>query len=136
LGTLLYATPHIGNIMGEITPVPSLMSILVHGGVRVDLRMDCVQATAAERDWPALADGRSAYRLPFVIDLNGEPALRCCVIVAESQPPLRLCSGLVGLEGADVRQPEHRFTVRLLAARLRARQAHDSGDVESGAGGN
>ncbi len=118
MGRLLYATPHVAEIMREISPQPSLISILLHGGVRVSVDMQCLQATAEDRHWPALADGRRAYRVPFEIEFNDEAALRCCVIAAESHAPLRLCSGIVGLEGMNVRKPENRFSVCLLAARL------------------
>ena len=118
VGRLLYATPHVAEIMSEISPQPPLISILLHGGVRVSVDMQCLQATAEDRHWPALADGRRAYRVPFEIEFNDEAALRCRVIAAESHAPLRLCSGILGLEGMNVRKPENRFSVCLLAARL------------------
>jgi hypothetical protein len=117
LGELLWGTPHVGRIFDEIVRLPSWISILLNLGVRPAFTMHYEQAIHEARELPALADGRPAWRVPFEITLNREPALRCYVIAAPNEPPLQLCGGIIGLEGADVRDPQHRFTVRLLAAR-------------------
>jgi hypothetical protein len=118
LGELLWGTPHVGRIFDEIVRLPSWISILLNLGVRPAFTMHYDQAIREGRALPGLADGRAAWRVPFEITLNNEPALRCYVIAAPNEPPLQLCGGIIGLEGADVRDPEHRFMVRLLAARL------------------
>ena len=82
VGRLLYATPHVAEIMSEISPQPPLISFLLHGGARVSVDMQCLQATAEDRHWPALADGRRAYRVPFEIEFNDEAAC-----AAASSPP-------------------------------------------------
>jgi len=117
LGELLWATPHVGQIFNEIVRLPSWISILLNLGVRPIFTIHYEQALRESRALPALADGRNAYRVPFEITLNDELALRCYVTAAPNEPPLQLCGGIVALEGADVRDPQHRFTVRLLAAR-------------------
>jgi hypothetical protein len=119
-GGVIQQTPPLARIIQPILPSAPIWALLIppkvgflfsgtNGGLRPD-----------ERRLPALAGGQSAYLLPLVITFNKEPVLQCVLSVVDPSPPVHLCAGVVGVDGAQVQDPACRFTMRLLAARRTA----------------
>lgn len=118
IGKLLWRAPVVGKIFDEVVPRPSILSIVLNLGFRVNFSPKFDQVVREERRLPPLSDAeRAAVRVPIEIGVNNETLMRFELIAAPPVPPLRLCTGILGAEGANVRDPDHRFVLRLLAAR-------------------
>lgn len=118
IGKLLWRAPVVGEIFDEIVPRPSILSIVLNLGFRVNFSPKFERVAREDRRLPALAAAAgTAVRVPIEIGVNNETLMRFELIVAPPNPPLRLCTGILGAEGANVRDPNHRFVLRLLAAR-------------------
>lgn len=118
IGKLLWRAPVVGKIFDEVVPRPSILSIVLNLGFRVNFSPKFERVVREDRRLPALLETTStAVRVPIEIGVNNETLMRFELIAAPPVPPLRLCTGILGAEGANVRDPNHRFVLRLLAAR-------------------
>jgi hypothetical protein len=118
--------------------LPTLLGILQDGGVLqsllmqvvgpppilaifrgIDVRVSCALDKASPvTEPPAIpcASG-SIHRVPVHLAVNDEPKLDLELEVGASDPPLRLCGGILGVRGVASRGPERTVTLELLAAR-------------------
>ena len=106
----------------EVIDKPSVLSVIVHLGVRVSVRhrFDKAQPLA-----PVAVGGRqvAVYELPVELQLNGVPALRSKVLVTEPRSPLNLSAGILGMDAFQPRDPTARVSSRVRAARRRPEDA-------------
>ena len=94
---IVESSPAAETILRGVVEQPSLWSRLTHLGVDGNV-------TTSPRDirpidpnpWGLPA---AAYRLPFGLSLNGQPALDGTLAVTEPRPPLLASAGILGLGG-------------------------------------
>jgi len=117
LGEVIRETPPLARVVQPIIPSPPFWALLIPGGLSYSFKIMAPNPQEDRRPLPALDGGRRAYLLPVMIDINGEPAIQCVLSVTDPLPPVELCAGVVGIDGARVSDPSCKFNVRLLAAR-------------------
>ena len=109
-------SPSLRALLYQVVDVPSLFSVLWHFGVRVSL----AENFAGTQRGPATALGPSTvatWQAPIELRLNGAPALRCRLLVADPHSPLALCAGVVAITAASPSHPQRTVTMQLLGAR-------------------
>ena len=57
-----------------------------------------------------------AYYFPWLVRLNGEPALNITLIASSPRPPLLICGGVVGLLAEKIGDEETYMTLRVVSA--------------------
>jgi hypothetical protein len=117
--SIVQRTAGLEDIMFKIVDLPSLWSIIKHGGVTASFRMLSKQiAPAPATDW-GLPETLPLYHLPFVMELNGQPALNITLAVTSPDSPLLPCAGVVGLM-AKRPDDEKRFLILRVVSAKRA----------------
>lgn len=110
-------TPGLRDILWEIAEKPSAWSIVRRGG-RIDTMID-VRETPVRVDsgpWPSVT-ATGVFRMPLRLLLNGQPTLRCALMVTAPRPPLLTCAGIIGIEAGPPEGSTKHLSVRLVASR-------------------
>lgn len=107
------------DILWTVLDKPSVFSVIGNLGVRVSVHEDFAKAQQLA---PLTIAGQTfaAYELPVELQLNGRPALRSKVVVAEPASPLNLSAGILRLDAFQPSDPTARVSIRVLAARRAA----------------
>jgi hypothetical protein len=114
-------TEGLQDILLRVVRKPSLWSVIKHVGVSVDFHFDVAHmGPAPAGPWGPLA--RSAlYYVPFLVDLNHQPALKVTFVVTNPRPPLLSCGGIIGMLAEKPGDSETYLTLRIVSARLAGR---------------
>jgi hypothetical protein len=119
--SIVQRTAGLEDIMFKILDLPSLWSIIKHGGVTASFRMLSKQiAPAPAADW-GLPETLPLYHLPFVMELNGQPALNITLAVTSPDSPLLPCAGVVGLIAKRPDDEKRFLLLRVVSAKRAAR---------------
>ncbi|HKE01968.1 MAG TPA: hypothetical protein VKE69_13215 [Planctomycetota bacterium] len=115
---LFRQTPPLEAVRARLADVvvdaPSILNVLVHFGVSIDIRPDFRAVEPRASDVPSSA---GALALPIEFDINEALAFRYRLVVVPPDPPLQVAAGVIAIEGEHPSDPSRRFTIRLLAAR-------------------
>ena len=111
-------TPGLADVLASVVDIP-WFSILSHGGRMPGIEIENlnpVRALESVEWW--LPSGTPLYAKPFLLHLNGKPALLCQLAVIAPQPPFLASAGIVGIaaQRPDGKGPQ--LSIRLIAARL------------------
>jgi hypothetical protein len=117
LGEVIRETPPLARVIRPVLPAPPLWALLFPPKPDISIGNQERDFKEDERPLPALAGGRRAYLLPLTLSISKQPVIGCVLSVTDPSPPLHLCAGVVGVDGAQVQDPSCKFTMRLLAAR-------------------
>lgn len=111
-------TPDLQGIMWKVVSLPSIWSIVKHGGVTAWLGIDFedVRPLSLPAGWD-LPVHAPAYVLPLSVTLNQKPALETTLIVTDPRPSLRACGGIVGFLAQNPDDEENYLTLRVISAR-------------------
>ncbi len=109
-------TDGLEDLFRALIHLPSLWSIVWRRGVEMTLTFDGVPAPLAPGDWEPTPVA-PAYYFPWLVQLNGQPALKLTLITTTAQRPLLLCGGVVGLLAEKVGDNETWMTFRIVSAR-------------------
>lgn len=111
-------TEGLEDLLKKLIELPSLWSILRHRGVEMTITFDgdVLPSPARATEWN-LESSAAAYYFPWLLRLNGNPALKITLVVTSPQPPLRLCGGVVGLLAEKIGDDQTYMTFRVLSAR-------------------
>lgn len=118
--SLVQNTPNLAPLLEQVIAKPSILSVVFHRGIKLSIEPQFHELDADEREFPGLPRV-AAFRIPLHLQVNGSVAVRCNWIVVPPDPPLRLCAGVIGVEGEHPEDPSHRFALRVLAARRGAK---------------
>jgi hypothetical protein len=110
-------TEHLKDILFQLVDLPSVWSMVRHGGVNANLSILQDHLTRADGTAWGLPDSRPLYDMPVVIELNKQPALKVTLTVATPLPPLLACGGIVGFVAERPGDKETYLTVRVISAR-------------------
>jgi hypothetical protein len=110
-------TEGLNDILMQLVDLPSVWSIMRHGGVNANLAIDQDHLAPADSAAWALPAAQPMYDMPLVLELNKQPALRITLTVTTPLPPLLACGGIVGLLAERPDDKETWLTVRVISAR-------------------
>jgi len=113
-------TEGLNDILMQLVDLPSVWSVVRHGGVNANLAIDQDHLAPADSTAWALPTAQPMYDMPLVLELNKQPALRITLTVTTPLPPLLACGGIVGLLAERPDDRETYLTVRVLSARYSA----------------
>ncbi|MGD8454143.1 MAG: hypothetical protein PVJ57_20205 [Phycisphaerae bacterium] len=125
LSNTLWACHNLVPLLEAAVRKPSLLSVILHFGVRYSYSCAVERFGRVDTSWIGLDEPALCY--PLRVDVNGARCIDCDLLVVEPRPPLQLAAGVVGLDAVQPEDPSHRLTVRLLAARCGA----GTGSLES-----
>jgi len=110
-------TEGLQSLLYKLVDMPSVWSIIKHRGVHVNFTFGngIAPSVADPTDWnlPASAP---AYYFPWMVLLNGQPALKLTMVTTSPRPPLLICGGVVGVLLEKIGDDETYMTMRLLGA--------------------
>jgi len=110
-------TEGLKDLLYKLVEMPSLWSMIKHRGVDVNLTFGngLAPSVADPADWnlPASAP---AYYFPWLVRLNGQPAMRITLVTTSPRPPLLICGGVAGVLLEKIGDDETYMTMRLLSA--------------------
>lgn len=111
-------TEGLEDLLKKLINLPSLWSIIKHRGVEMTIRFDddFLPSPANATDWN-LKPSAPAYYFPWLLRLNGEPALKITLVTTSPQQPLLICGGVVGVLAEKIDDEETYMTLRLLSGR-------------------
>jgi len=113
---LQLGSPALKPILDTVVARPSLIQIVLHGGVlHLGIYPGFSSATAADRELAIGTDPVDA--LPIEVTAYGEPALAGRMFVTESRPPFLPVGGIVGMDAWHPEDAASTVSVRLLSAR-------------------
>ena len=113
----LWACDNLVPTLMQMTPEPSIWSVMVNLGVRFKLNLASGALGEAHLPFAERVPGRRVLRLPLVLEINDIPYLRCDLLVTGSKPPVQLSAGVVGADVTLSHKRWRQLHVRLLAAR-------------------
>jgi hypothetical protein len=115
-------TEGLEDLLRKLIELPSLWSIIKHRGVEMTLTFaDKVLPSPADpADWH-LEPSTPAYYFPWLVQLNGEPALNVTLVTTSPRPPLLICGGVTGLLAEKIGDEETYMTLRVISARCNAK---------------
>lgn len=109
----------LGAILREVVDAPSVIAIVLAGGLELSLTADLDEA---ERCACPVGDSltRPGVRFPASITANGDPALEMEIYATEAVRPVHLLGGLVGLRAWLPGDRSRSVDLRLIGARRAA----------------
>jgi hypothetical protein len=112
---------HTGGLKGllyKLVDMPSLWSLIRHRGVSMNLTFGngLAPSLADPADWNLPASA-SAYYFPWLVRLNGQPAMKVTLVTTTPRTPLLICGGVVGVLLEKLGDDETYMTMRLISAR-------------------
>jgi hypothetical protein len=115
-------TEGLEDLLKKLIEMPSIWSIIKNRGVQMYIGFDGVPSPADPANWN-LEPSAPAYYFPWLIQLNGEPALNLTLVTTRPQPPLLIGGGVVGLLAEKIGDNETYMTMRVISARCKAEHA-------------
>jgi hypothetical protein len=109
-------TEGLEDLLRKLIELPSIWSIIKHRGVQMHIGFDGVPSPANPRDWN-LEPSAPAYHFPWLVRLNGEPALNLTLVTTSPRPPLLICGGVPGLLAEKIGDEETYMTLRVISAK-------------------
>ncbi len=110
-------TEHLKDILFQLVDLPSVWSMVRHGGVNANLAIQQDHLALADAAIWGLHDPRPLYDMPLLVELNKQPALKVTLTVTTPLPPLLACGGIVGFVAERPGDKETYLTVRVISAR-------------------
>lgn len=122
-------TSGLQEVVMSVIDVP-WWSIIRSGGKMPGLNFELVgnQPRIEAKPW-ALPTPSDIWAVPFVLHLNGKPALVCQLAVTAPRPPLLPCAGIIGLAASRPDGKGPILTLQIVAAHTRATSQASSGAV-------
>ena len=109
--------PGLEDLLRKLIELPSLWSIIKHRGVQMNITFgDVLPSPANPVDWN-LEPFTSIYHFPWLLRLNGEPALNITLVTTSPSSPLLICGVVVGVLAEKIGDDETYMTFRLINAR-------------------
>lgn len=114
-------TEGLEDLLRKLIELPSLWSILKHRGIEMSITFDdaMLPSPANPTDWN-LEPSAPAYYFPWLLRLNGEPALKINLVTTSPRSPLLICGGVVGVLAEKIGDEETCMTLRLISAKRAA----------------
>ena len=113
-------TEGLEDLLRKLIELPSLWSIIKHRGIEMSLGFnDKVLPSPADPGSWNLEAPASAYHFPWLMRLNGEPALNITLVTTSPRSPLLICGGVVGVLAEKIGDHETYMTMRILSAKAK-----------------
>jgi len=110
-------TDGLKSLLYKLVDMPSLWSMIKNRGVSVNFSFGdgLAPSPANPADWNLPASS-SVYYFPWLVRLNGQPAMRITLVATSPRPPLLICGGVVGVLLERIGDDETCMTMRLVSA--------------------
>jgi hypothetical protein len=110
-------TEGLQGLLYKLVDMPSIWSMIKHRGVDVNFTFGngIAPSVADPTDWN-LPVSAPAYYFPWLVLLNGQPALKITLVTTRPRPPLLICGGVVGVLLERIGDDETFMTMRLIRA--------------------
>ena len=115
--------PVLSKVFWQVIEKPSLLSMLRHRGVNLNMTFGPDAPHRVVSDLPRGLEGRPVFALPFEIELNGKIAMTGEIWSTEPTPPLHVVAGIVRVEGRHPGDPSRVMSLELRGARHGAETA-------------
>ncbi|MEM1448498.1 MAG: hypothetical protein AAF726_00695 [Planctomycetota bacterium] len=117
----------LSRILREVVDAPGLLSIVLRGGLRLELEAESESITGVTLPIDGVPP-MEGVRFPARVLANGEPALDLVLYATRAAEPFHLTAGIVGLDAKRPNAPEQSIELRLIGAREmpRAEESDDS----------
>jgi hypothetical protein len=106
--------PVLAEQLFAIVDRPSVLSVVLHFGVAISLRIEEQLPWRGALVMPACRD---PIALPLAVQVNGAPVLFADLLVARSQHPIAIGGGVLAAVARHATDPSRHAVLRLLAAR-------------------
>ncbi len=115
--SVVMQTEGLNTLFFKLVELPSVWSMVRHLGLNLNVLPGGRPARANPVDWnlPASAD---VYYYPWLLELNGKPAVKVTLVVTSPHPPLLICSGVVGILAEKADDNQTYMTLRIVNAHL------------------
>jgi hypothetical protein len=111
-------TEGLESLLRKLIELPSLWSIIRHGGVKADFSFgNGVSPSPADPANWNLPAATPVYHFPWLLRLNDDPALKITLVVTRPQSPLLICGGVVGALAENIGDDQTYMTFRVISAR-------------------
>jgi hypothetical protein len=116
--TAVGETPNLETILLKVLNLPSLWSIVKHGGIHAGIwfPLEDIRPLTLPARWNLPGD-TPVYTLPMSIDLNGQPAINATLLVTDPRPPLLGCGGIIGFIAENPVDKQNFMTLQVISAR-------------------
>ncbi|HMJ91634.1 MAG TPA: hypothetical protein VK530_17565, partial [Candidatus Acidoferrum sp.] len=114
-------TEGLEDLLKKLIELPSLWSIIRHRGVEMNIGFNGVPSPAEPASWN-LEPSTPVYYFPWLVRLNGEPALNLTLVTTSPRPPLLIGGGVVGLLAEKIGDEETYMTMRVISAKCTTAQ--------------
>jgi len=113
-------TEGLEDLLRKLIELPSLWSVIKRRGVTMNLTFgnDFFPFAADPKDWNSLTV-TPVYYFPWLLQLNGEPALKITLVVTDPQRPLLICGGVVSVLVEKIGDEQTYMTMRVISAKSR-----------------
>lgn len=123
---IIQQTEGLKDILSELVELPSVWSMVRHGGVDPTISFEgknLAPALASDLNW-TLQSSAPLFYIPVRLGLNGVPALNITLVVTNPRPPLLACGGVIGFLAEKVDDKETYMTLRIISAKCAKPQSH------------
>jgi hypothetical protein len=114
-------TEGLEGLLRKLIDMPSLWSIIRHRGMEMTITFgdSALPSPADPANW-GLEPSGPAFYFPWLVRLNGEPALKVTLVATSPRPPLLICGGVAGLLAEKIGDEETYMTFRVISAKCKA----------------
>jgi hypothetical protein len=109
-------TEGLEDLLFKLVKMPSLWSMVRHGGIDANLHIGKEASPANPADW-GLPAATPVYYFPCLFTLNGQPAVKITLVVTVPHPPLLICGGVIALLAEKPGDNNTYMTLTVISAR-------------------
>lgn len=111
-------SPGIRDLVWDLVEKPSAWSVVRRiGRVESGITFHSKGVEPVAGDPWALTAAAALFKIPFTLEVNGQPGLQCVLVVTQPQSPLLITAGIVGLAVQSPGDDSRRLVLRVIAAR-------------------
>jgi hypothetical protein len=114
--TIVQETPGLDEIFYKVVKPPSLVSIIWHLGVKVNIELQQKNVQPLEPTRWQLLPGSPCFTYPLALRVNNQPALMTTLVVSPPRPPLLGIAGIVGMLAENPYDKETYLILQIVSA--------------------
>jgi hypothetical protein len=116
LGSARSLRPIRDVVRQDVIKPPSIIGLLL-AGLKLNLQADVSDCEVVTSPWSTDAELSPRQMARFPVAIDGQKLFDCRLIVGPPNPPYQLTAGVLMFEAVHPQKSDHRFTLRVLAAK-------------------